>query len=158
MSKSHSRDNAGTIRPLLLAVFLLGTLSTAIELVLLGHYENPWQWTPLGMFALSLVVLAVWFFLEDLRVMRVFQATMVLFLVSGCLDIVLHYSNNRAFELEMYPSIEGTELIWESLTGAMPALAPGTMIQLGLVGLLYTYRHPVFSNERIATNRGNGSE
>jgi hypothetical protein len=42
----------------------------------------------------------------------------------------------------MNPSAAGTDLIWESLTGAMPALAPGTMFQLGLVGLLYTYGHP----------------
>ena len=157
VSRSHKRDDV-TIRPLLLAVFLLGTLGISIELLLLGHYENPWQWTPLGMLALSLAVLAVRFFLEDSWVMRVFQVTMVLFLVSGCLGIFLHYSNNREFELETYPSMEGTELIWESLTGAMPALAPGTMIQLGLVGLLYTYRHPVFPNTRVTTNPGNGEE
>lgn len=146
------------IRTLLLAVFLLGTLGTGIELLLLGHYENPWQWTPLGMIALSLVVLAFRFCLRDPRMIRVFQVTMGLFLVSGCLGIALHYANNREFELEMYPSMEGTELIWESLTGAMPALAPGMMIQLGLVGLLYTYRHPDLSNVRAATNRDTGGQ
>jgi hypothetical protein len=46
------------------------------------------------------------------------------------------------FELEMNPSAGGTQLVWESLSGAMPALAPGTLFQLGLVGLLYTYPHP----------------
>ena len=158
LNRSYHRDDAGTIRPLLLALFLLGTLGIAIELVLLGHYENPWQWTPLGMLALGLMVLAARYFLEASRVLRIFQLTMVLFVISGCLGIFLHYGNNREFELEIYPSMEGAELIWESLTGAMPALAPGTMIQLGLVGLLYTYRHPVFSNTRLATNRGNGGE
>ena len=48
----------------------------------------------------------------------------------------------------MNPSATRRELIWESLTGAMPLLAPGTMVQLGVVGLLYTFRHPIFSVTR----------
>jgi hypothetical protein len=40
-------------------------------------------------------------------------------------------------------TVGGRVLAWDSLTGDMPALAPGTMFQLGLVGFLYTYRHPV---------------
>ena len=145
------------IRPLLLAVFLVGALGTAVELSLLGHYEDLWQWTPLGMIGLSLVVLALRLFLKDPRVTRVFQATMVLFLVSGCIGIGLHYRSNREFELEIYPAMEGTELIWESLTGAIPPLAPGMMIQLGLIGLLYTYRHPTF-RKGATTNRGSGGK
>ena len=158
LNKPHNGSDVGSIRLLLLAVFVLGTLGTASELVLLGHYETPWQWAPIGVLVLSVAILTVRIFLEHSRVMRAFQALMALFVISGCLGIALHYDSNRAFELEIYPSMEGTELIWESLTGAMPALAPGTMIQLGLVGFLYTYRHPVFTNARLATNRGNGEE
>jgi hypothetical protein len=36
----------------------------------------------------------------------------------------------------------GFELIWNSLTGATPALAPGSLIPLGLVGLIAVHRHP----------------
>ena len=139
-------------------MFLLGTLGTGVELLLLGHYENPWQWTPIGMLTLGLAIAAMCFFVRSRLLLQVFRATMVLFVAAGGLGIFLHYENNREFELEMYPSMEGTELIWESLTGAMPALAPGTMIQLGLVGLLYTYRHPIFSKTRVASNREIGGE
>ena len=139
-------------------MFLLGTLGTGVELLLLGHYENPWQWTPIGMLTLGLAIAAMCFFVQSRLLLQVFRATMVLFVAAGGLGIFLHYENNREFELEMYPSMEGTELIWESLTGAMPALAPGTMIQLGLVGLLYTYRHPIFSKTRVASNREIGGE
>jgi len=45
----------------------------------------------------------------------------------------------------MRPSMAGLELLVESLTGAMPALAPGTMAQLGLLGLLVCFRHPALS-------------
>ena len=35
------------IRSLLLVIFLLGVLGAGSELVLLGHYEEPWQIVPL---------------------------------------------------------------------------------------------------------------
>jgi hypothetical protein len=43
------------------------------------------------------------------------------------------------FELEMYPGLSGLELFREAMKGATPALAPGTMTILGLLGLAYTY-------------------
>ena len=41
--------------------------------------------------------------------------------------------------------MRGLELVWEALKGATPALAPGAMAQLGLVGLAFAYRHPLLS-------------
>ena len=140
------------IRPLLLAIFLLGILGAGSELFLLGHYEDPWQLVPLGMIGLSLVVLAVRLFRNDARVLRVFQVLMLLFVATGALGVYLHYQSNVEFELEMNPAAAGWELIRESLTGAMPALAPGTMAYLGLIGFLHTWRHPIFSASRNGTN------
>ena len=79
---------------------------------------------------------------------------MLLFVAAGIVGVYLHYQSNVEFELEMNPAAAGWELIRESLTGAMPALAPGTMVHLGLIGLLYTWRHPVFS---LSRNRANTS-
>jgi len=42
----------------------------------------------------------------------------------------------------MRSTMAGFELIWNSLTGATPALAPGSFIPLGLVGLIAVHRHP----------------
>ena len=36
----------------------------------------------------------------------------------------------------------GMELVWASLRGAVPVLAPGTMTMLGLVGLASIWKHP----------------
>ena len=130
------------LRTMLLAVFLLGALGTAIELVLLEHYSELAQLVPLGAILAGLVVLAMWFLSQARAVLRVFQVSMLVFVVAGLVGIWLHYESNLEFELEMDPSAEGWPLIWASLSGAMPALAPGTMVQLGLVGLLYTYGHP----------------
>jgi hypothetical protein len=45
----------------------------------------------------------------------------------------------------MYPSRSGFELFREAMMGATPALAPGSMIQIALIGLAYSYRHPRLS-------------
>ena len=65
--------------------------------------------------------------------------------MSGVVGLWLHYQGNTEFELEMYPSLEGLALFWEAIRGATPTLAPGTMLELGLLGLAYMYRHPVLT-------------
>ncbi|MXW64090.1 MAG: hypothetical protein F4Z69_04630 [Bacteroidetes bacterium SB0668_bin_1] len=142
------------MRALLLVLFLFGVLGAGSELILLSHYEDPWQLVPLGMMVLSLAILFVRLFRNDACVLRIFQVCMLLFVAAGVLGVYLHYQSNVEFELEMNPAAAGWELIRESLTGAMPALAPGTMVYLGLIGLLYTWRHPIFSASR---NRSDAS-
>lgn len=138
-----SRD-AGVIRRLLMFVFTLGTIGTCLELLLLGHFEELRQLVPIVLLAGSLVVLGAWVILGGARQLRLFQATMLMFTAAGLVGMWLHYRSNVEFELEMSPAISSADLFREAMTGAIPALAPGTMIQLGLVGLLSTYRHPVF--------------
>ena len=130
------------LRRLLLGLFLFGVLGTAVELVLLEHTEGFWQWVPLALIALALLPLA-WFAVSPgAAPLRVFRGFMIAFLASGITGLVLHYLGNVEFELEMYPSLAGPELFWKAITGATPALAPGTMILFGLLGLAYAWRHP----------------
>jgi hypothetical protein len=70
---------------------------------------------------------------------------MSIFLVVGALGIYLHFRGNVDFVRERYPSLGGTTLIWKALRGATPALAPGALAQLGLLGLIFTYRHPILA-------------
>ena len=67
---------------------------------------------------------------------------MTLFVFAGPIGMGLHYGANSEFEREMDPSLNGYRLFTVSLSGATPLLAPGSMVQLGLIGLVYTYRHP----------------
>jgi hypothetical protein len=121
---------------------VLGLVGTGAELVLLQHYEDPWQLAPLALIALALVVL-VWHALSSGSAsVRALQGLMILFVFSGAIGMGLHYNANSEFELEMDQSLAGYRLFRESLSGATPALAPGTMAQLGLLGLVYAYRHP----------------
>jgi hypothetical protein len=104
--------------------------------------QDTWQLAPLLLIALALVVLAAHAVLRRAASMIAIRLVMVLSVASGAIGVGLHYKGNTEFEREMYPSIEGFELFSKSMTGATPALAPGTMTLLGLIGLIYTYRHP----------------
>ncbi len=136
-----------TLRYLILGVFLFGLVGTGAELILLEHTEDVWMWTPLALMGAAVLVLVLYGLLKSPRVLRGFQGVMLLFIVSGCLGLWFHYKGNVEFELEMYPSLGGFKLFWEALKGATPALAPGTMIQFGLLGLLYTYKHPALQQD-----------
>jgi hypothetical protein len=133
---------AESLRRILLPIVLLSMLGTGAELLFLGHTEGPMQWIPVALLGLGILTLC-WTVSSDRAVcVRTFRLTMAVFVASGLAGIVLHYRNNLEFELGMYPSSEGWNLFSSAMTGALPALAPGAMIQIGLVGLAYTFRHP----------------
>ena len=75
---------------------------------------------------------------------------MWLFVVIGLLGLFFHFKGNLQFATERDPSLSGFSLIWKALRGATPALAPGALSQLGLLGLLYGYRHPALAGHSAA--------
>jgi hypothetical protein len=126
------------IRRLLLTVLGIGIVGTGTELLLIGHTEEALQIVPLALLALGLAGAASVLARPTGWTLQLFRVLMGLFIVGGVLGVILHYRGNAEFELEMRPSMAGFELIWNSLTGATPALAPGSMIPLGLIGLIST--------------------
>lgn len=136
------------MRGIFLAIFFLSTLGAGVELLLLGHTESPWQWVPLLLIAASLAALVFHAAFRRAASVRVFQLIMLFFIGSGFAGIWQHYQARVEFKLETNPALSGMQLLREALTGAAvpPVLAPGMMIQMGLLGLAYTYRHPAFVN------------
>ena len=124
------------------ALFAAGVLGIGIELCFLGHTEDRWQLVPLVLLGLSLLAQIWLVWRPSSASVGVFRSLMLLFVLSGFVGLYLHYSANVEFELEMYPSLRGLDLVSEALTGALPALAPATMMHLGLLGLASTYRYP----------------
>jgi hypothetical protein len=130
------------LRFLVFAVFFVSAAGTGAELFLLEHTESVWQLVPLAALGAGVLVGAAVVARPRAATVRAFQAAMVLFVASGVTGLYLHYRGNVEFELEMYPALAGAELVWKALTGATPALAPGVMVQLGVLGLLACFRHP----------------
>lgn len=126
------------MKKILFAAFLISLVGTGAELLLLEHFEGVWQVIPLVLLGLGLIALAWFGRSRSLVSQRFFLGLMALFVVSGVVGFALHFNGNMAFELEMYPGMKGGELIWETLKGATPVLAPGTMIATGLLGWAYT--------------------
>lgn len=130
------------LRRLLLAIFALGILGTGAELVLLEHYESWQQWLPLAVLAIGLAGTAAVHHRPGRGSVLALRVIATAFLLSGALGIYFHIEANVEFERELDATVGGSELVREALTGAMPALAPGSMALLGLIGLVITAGHP----------------
>jgi hypothetical protein len=129
------------VRRFLLGILVLGMGGTAVELLLLKHDEGWTQLVPLVLLGLGLAGVA-WHAVRPGRASAsTVRATMVGFLAAGAAGVYFHYAANVEFQLESDPSLGGRELLMRVLEAKVPpALAPGVMIQLGLIGLAYTYR------------------
>ena len=131
-----------TIRRVLLALVLLGVVGLTIELLLLEHTESATQLIPFVVLGAGFAVSAKLAIRPTARSLRFFQLVMLLFVAAGLLGLYLHLRGNIEFERETDPSARGLDLVWRSLRGGVPLLAPAAMAQLGLVGLVFAYRHP----------------
>ena len=150
--QTEARSQTKTIPPLrrvLLAVFLMGTAGAGADLFLLEHFEDKLQLIPLALLGLAVIVL-VWHVIHrGPASVRVVQVVMVLFVVAGLAGLVLHYQGSAEFQLEVNPDLSGMELFLKAIRAkAPPALGPGAMINLGLLGLAYAYRHPILGGPR----------
>jgi hypothetical protein len=134
-----------------MAVLTLGLLGTVTELLLLEHYEEGWQLVPLGLIVATLGVLAWHGARPNGRNLRILQGLMALFLLAGAVGVLLHFRGAAEFQLEMDPS----QARWDIFRKAMrakdpPVLAPGLMLQLGLIGFAYSYHHPALNGTEPA--------
>ena len=121
---------------------LVGMVGLLVELVLIEHTESRTQWIPLVVLIAGLAS-SIWLAAHPAPAsIRMFQVVMAVFVVSGLAGLYFHYVGNVEFALERDSSLSGPRLVWKALRGATPALAPGALAQLGLLGLAYTYTHP----------------
>jgi hypothetical protein len=138
-------------RRILLAILLLGVFGISAELLLLKHTEDATQWIPLVLNDAVVVMSAVVVFKPSSAAIRLFQLVMLLLIISGAVGMYLHLQANMEFQLEMDATLTGWALLKKSIVAkAPPALAPGAMIQLGLIGLAYTFKHPALGPGRTS--------
>ncbi len=136
----RSGERVEWLRRCMLWVLVLGLVGTETELILLEHYEDPWQFVPLILVALGFVVL-VWHARQgNASTLRMLKIIMGLFVIAGLAGLALHFRGAANYQLELDPTLGRWDLIKKVMrVKAPPVLAPGVMLQLGLIGLAYAY-------------------
>jgi hypothetical protein len=136
-------DRVEVLRRWILGVLVLGLAGTITELVLLEHYEQPLQFVPLVLIAAAVATLAFEVRRHDAASRRALLIVMGLFVLAGFVGFVAHFFGSAEFQLELNPEMGRWELIEKVLRAkAPPLLAPGMMLQLGLLGLAYVFSDP----------------
>jgi hypothetical protein len=148
-----SRQTEDRMRAALLGILALGMVGTGLELLLLKHTEEVWQLLPIILIAIAIVLTALVAVRPGAGLLRGFVALMALFVLSGFIGVVQHFRGNVRDAGESNPSLSGSALYREAVMGTTPALAPGAMLQLGLIGLLFTFRHPVLRGTQDRSDR-----
>jgi hypothetical protein len=141
---SDSLYTLSRVRQWVLWILIVEMIGTGAELLLIAHFADPWQWLPIGLIALALLVLG-WFSVDQSAVaLRILRVILLLFIISGGIGMVQHLRAKIAFQSEVNPALQGLELFWTAIKSvAPPALAPGVMIQMGLLGLVWSYGYLV---------------
>jgi hypothetical protein len=131
------------LRRFLWLILFLELVAIEAELLLSAHIADLWQWVPVVLIAAGILLLCWCVIDQRLAPIRALQSLMALFVLSGFLGLFLHFRAKMEFQLEVNPSLGGASLIWEAARSiSPPTLAPGIMIQMGLLGFVYAYRHP----------------
>ena len=131
-----------SLRQFVYAIIVIGIVGLLVELLLIEHTETRIQWIPLVVLIAGLAS-SIWLAAKPgTASLRTFQTIMAVFVISGLAGLYFHYAGNVEFALERDSSLSGLALAWKALRGATPALAPGALAQLGLLGLAYTYTRP----------------
>ncbi len=146
---SAGADRIELLRRWILVILVLGLLGTVTELVLLEHYEQPLQFVPLVLIVAAVGVLWWEFMRRNLASRRATQIVMALFVLAGFVGFAAHFQGSAEYQLELNPDMSNWELLEKVLRAkAPPLLAPGMMLQLGLLGLAY-----VFSDSRFRRSK-----
>jgi hypothetical protein len=111
-------------RRILLTILFLGISGISLELWLMAHTEDVYQLIPLFLALAGVFAMLVVAARPSAGSVRLFQ---------------------------MVPALSGMALYRKAIVAkSPPALAPGAMIQLGLIGLAYTFRHPALVQGRTS--------
>jgi hypothetical protein len=144
MDAGGPRVDADTVverlRLWVLGVIVLGLVGTMTELLLLEHDEEALQFVPLVLMVLGAAALVWHAVRKDTPSLRALQIIMGLFVLSGFAGMAAHFHGSMEYQLELNPDLSVGELLEKiAQAKAPPLLAPGMMIQMGLLGLAYAF-------------------
>ena len=125
------------IKNVILAAYTAMLIGTALELALLNHFEDTLQLIPVIGVGVCLVLL-VFTALTKLGIfIRINSIILPVIALIGVYGVYLHFGVNMEFEQEMRPNADYMHWVKSSFTGAIPVLAPASLIVLSLLGYAY---------------------
>ena len=133
------------VRRALLTILVVGLVGAEIELLLLKHTDGFWQLVPVVAVAIAIAVVVWCVAAPSVPALTALRMVMVVFLIAGVVGVIQHFTGNIGYEKESNPGLAGAELYRAAAMGSTPLLAPGVMLQIGLVGLLFAFRHPALT-------------
>ena len=148
MQNQERINHKSKVKSVLFIALVFMLFGTALELYLLHHFESVLQAIPLICIGALLMFVALSFFGRRHGAVRFFKLALLLTALSGLYGTFLHLRANYEFELEMKPTANNWDLFLESMSGALPALAPCSMIVLALLGYSYTLLLNTNDNEK----------
>lgn len=131
----------------------LGVVGTVPELLLLHHYNGKDQLIPFLTLGLSGIALTVVAIRQTASTVRAVQVVMILTILSSGIGVLEHLKANarNAGALrdgERFPTT--ISAIISGFDGFAPLLAPGVLVQVGLLGLAFSYRHPKLARSSLS--------
>jgi hypothetical protein len=130
------------LRVVILGVLVLGIVGTVTELLLLEHDEadKPLQFVPLSLIAAGVAAIIWHLARPGPASLNTLQVVMVLYVLSSFIGFLAHFNGSAEFVHDLNPEASTWEILEKALHAkAPPLLAPGMMMQLGLLGLAYVY-------------------
>ena len=137
MQNNKTTSERIRLKQVLVLALLFMMIGSLLELYLLEHYEDTWQLIPILSVGTTLVTLLILFFKKTTKVVNLFKAVLILTALSGVYGVYLHLQSNFEFEQDMKPTASFWQLISESISGALPTLAPMSLVVLACIGYSY---------------------
>ena len=153
-NNSSDAETLQIVRRWVLAAIAAALIATEAELIFVRHFgNNNGQMIAVVLTSMGLISVGWHAIARDTMSIVVFRFLMYLFLVFGIDGLIVHYNFAAQAALKSHPALAGLPLLYATLSGDIPLLAPGMLIQVGLLGLLYTFHHPL----DVRVSRGVGS-
>jgi hypothetical protein len=108
----------------LLILVELTCIGAIVELILEKHYKELNQLIPFGLRIFAIITVAGVLLRPGKATINGMRLAMVLLIAGSLIGMALHYQSNWEFEAEMRPNAAMTNVLWLSLMGAAPLLAP----------------------------------
>jgi hypothetical protein len=129
---------------------------TVVELLLIEHSQSLTQLIPFALSALGIASALVAMMRPSRRSIQVLRGIMTLVIAGSLFGIYEHLAGNWDFALELHPGSGMGKLLFETLSGANPLLAPGTLAIAAITALAATYYHPALL-QHVASHDENKS-